>query len=314
MTETPDNLRLLVVDDDAVDRAAVRRLLARSEATIDLLEAGDLPEARRLLAAGGLDAILLDQQLPGEDGLDFLRGLDDPFDAPPVIMLTGRDDSALAVAALKAGAADYLSKGQLGTERLTTTVGNSIASRRSERERRSAIDALERSHGRSRAFLACTQTLLLDMIPGRTLERALLDLLRGMDADRLALLRTERQDTSPGWTLSAQAVTTAVADGEAIPDGAAWRPAWHRWQAATATGEVLLVDAGTAPEVERAELDKQGVRRAVVVPFYLHGRWAGLLRCDRMRSAEAFATDDARFLQSAGDILTVWLEQREAAV
>jgi CheY-like chemotaxis protein len=304
-------LTVLVVDDDEVDRTLVRRLLGRGAADAHLVEAWDATEARRILGSTGVDAILLDYLLPGEDGLAFLRSLPHGPTAPPVVVLTGQGDERLAVAALKAGASDYLIKGELSTERLSTTLGNAISARRSDCQRHAADLALAHSHRCTRAFLACAQTLLLDLQSEKTLERGLLDLLRGLDGDRLCLLRSDRPAEVSGWRLAAQAATVTIDPSETLPDQSSWRPTWQRWQATLAIGETLLLRIDDAVEAERLALEAQGVRATMAVPFYLHGRWAGCLRCDRLRSIAAFSAEDARFLQAAGDILTVWIEKRE---
>src|SRR5687767_14650924 len=91
------SLHLLLVDDDAVDRVAVRRAIARSGlAGAEIREASDAATAIALLtgavATSRFDCILLDYQLAGDTGLDVLsairgRGLD-----VPVVMLTGHGD------------------------------------------------------------------------------------------------------------------------------------------------------------------------------------------------------------------------------
>ncbi len=62
------------------------------------------------LAQGGIDVIALDQYMPGLDGLETLERILAIPDAPPVVFVTASQDSAIAVTALKAGAADYLVK------------------------------------------------------------------------------------------------------------------------------------------------------------------------------------------------------------
>lgn len=97
---------VLVVEDDAVVRALLREILeGRGHAVV---EAGDLAGARRALAAPEMDMVLLDQRLPDGDGLTLLS--DRTAATPPVIMLTVTDDQAVKVAALEAGADDYVVK------------------------------------------------------------------------------------------------------------------------------------------------------------------------------------------------------------
>ena len=62
------------------------------------------------LAQGGIDVVALDQYMPGLDGLETLERIMAIPNAPPVVFVTASQDSAIAVTALKAGAADYLVK------------------------------------------------------------------------------------------------------------------------------------------------------------------------------------------------------------
>jgi two-component system phosphate regulon response regulator PhoB len=101
---------VLVVDDDPAIREMVRLALQRNGYTA--LEAGDTLEARQQLAAGETDIVLLDWMLPGQSGLEFIRSLRGApaRNSVPVIMLTARDREQEKIAALEAGADDYISK------------------------------------------------------------------------------------------------------------------------------------------------------------------------------------------------------------
>jgi two-component system OmpR family response regulator len=67
-------------------------------------------EAAAFLAREGADLVVLDVNLPGQSGLDVLRGLRGRNDQTPVLLLTARTDTADRVAGLDAGADDYLVK------------------------------------------------------------------------------------------------------------------------------------------------------------------------------------------------------------
>jgi CheY-like chemotaxis protein len=100
--------RILVVDDDRGLRLAVSTLL--KDAGHDVQTAGDGPEALALLAAGGVDIVLLDIGLPSMSGLDVLeraRALDAP---PLVIMMTADDTSHTVLESVRRQAFRYLRK------------------------------------------------------------------------------------------------------------------------------------------------------------------------------------------------------------
>ncbi len=106
MTSTTPTL--LYIDDDAALARLVDRGLTRLG--FEVIHAADGQLGLDRLAQGGIDAIALDQHMPGLDGLETLERISAIPDAPPVVFVTASQDSAIAVTALKAGAADYLVK------------------------------------------------------------------------------------------------------------------------------------------------------------------------------------------------------------
>ena len=98
---------VLIVDDDRIARYGMRRAL---ESSYRVLEAESAAAARILLAAENPDLILLDIEMPEENGLDFLRAVKDGGDARPVVMITAYGSEKIAVQAMKGGAYDYLPK------------------------------------------------------------------------------------------------------------------------------------------------------------------------------------------------------------
>src|ERR1041385_7537054 len=113
-----ERLTVLVVDDDDVDRMAVRRSLKASGIAADVTEATDAAAALEYARAQRFDCGLFDFRMPGSDGLELLRQLRAENIQMPVIMLTGFGDEQTAVDLMKAGAADYLPKNSLTPERL----------------------------------------------------------------------------------------------------------------------------------------------------------------------------------------------------
>jgi CheY-like chemotaxis protein len=119
----PDGIvRVLVVDDDLVDRMAVRRHLAGIGGTVEVTEAESVLEAISKLTDTPFDCVLLDFNLPDGDGLTFLRGMRTAGVSVPVIMLTGQASESVAVDLMVAGAADYIPKAQLSSERLLSSI------------------------------------------------------------------------------------------------------------------------------------------------------------------------------------------------
>jgi DNA-binding NtrC family response regulator len=99
----------MIVDDEEAARYGMRRAL--STLGYNITEAGSAEAARALLKQTEPDLLLLDVNLPGMSGLDFLRELKSSNgNGPLVIIVTAHGSERMAVEAVKAGAHDYLSK------------------------------------------------------------------------------------------------------------------------------------------------------------------------------------------------------------
>ncbi len=100
--------RILYIDDDAGIRRLVGRAMERRGYRMTLAESG--AEGIDHATAEQFDLIAVDHYMPGMDGLETLERLRLLPDTPPVVYVTGSDEGRIAVAALKAGAADYVVK------------------------------------------------------------------------------------------------------------------------------------------------------------------------------------------------------------
>jgi len=107
VTRDPQSKVVLVVDDDSTARYGIRRAL---EDRYRVLEAESAAAARPLLRSENPGLLLLDIEMPSENGLDFLREVKGHENSPAVIMITAYGSEKLAVEAMKSGAYDYLPK------------------------------------------------------------------------------------------------------------------------------------------------------------------------------------------------------------
>ncbi len=103
-------LRVLIVDDDEVDRMAVKRAFKEADFSAELLEAKDCAEALAMTQCQEFNCIFVDYRLPDGNGIDLIRQLREQGIIVPIITLTGQSNDQVAVEFMKAGASDYLSK------------------------------------------------------------------------------------------------------------------------------------------------------------------------------------------------------------
>ncbi|NLR75699.1 putative bifunctional diguanylate cyclase/phosphodiesterase [Leeia aquatica] len=120
-------LRILIVDDDDVDRERLTRLLNRSSRDADVTEASSGEEALSRLISGVFDCVVLDYQLGDINGMELLPSLQGKLGPDfPVIMVTGLGDDNIAAEAMRRGVFDYLTKHQIDAERLLNAIDNGL--------------------------------------------------------------------------------------------------------------------------------------------------------------------------------------------
>ncbi len=103
-------VRLAVVDDDPMVRAALGMILGGDSGLVVVAEAGDGEEALRVVPASGADVVLMDIRMPVRDGLSATAELLAHHPDLKVIVLTTFDTDDMVLRALRAGAAGFLLK------------------------------------------------------------------------------------------------------------------------------------------------------------------------------------------------------------
>ena len=142
-------MRLLLIDDDELDRLSVARVLKRQASILIEVSEATTGELGLLLAQEQrFDAILLDYLLPDQSGLDVLHKLRaDGFSRTTIIMLSNLEDDVLAEQCIEAGAQDFLLKIEVNGRRLTRAI-------RQAQQRYIMDEALRNTHERLRVTLS----------------------------------------------------------------------------------------------------------------------------------------------------------------
>jgi two-component sensor histidine kinase/CheY-like chemotaxis protein len=151
MALTP--IRVLYIDDDPALARLVQRSLGRRGYEVENVATAEQGMAR--LDRGGVGLIALDHFLPTGTGLGFLADLQKRPSPPPVVYVTAAADTAVAVAALKAGAADYVAKtvGDEFFELLGAAVDQAIEKDRLKREHEKAEREMREAKERAEVLL-----------------------------------------------------------------------------------------------------------------------------------------------------------------
>jgi len=138
MQTSTENLGILIIEDDVVDRMSLERVLARSSLTgtgSRVRCVGCLQDALAALAQDRFDIILADLGLPDSSGMQAVAGLQAAAPEVPLMVLSGLDDEATAVQAVQQGVQDYLIKGQVDGPLLVRCIRYAIERKKAERER-----------------------------------------------------------------------------------------------------------------------------------------------------------------------------------
>ena len=122
---------LLIVDDETIVRDSLSKWFQEEGYEVGTAESA--PQALKLLAQGHWDLALVDIKMPGTDGIELQRRLHEINPELIVIIMTGYASVETAVAALKNGAYDYVTK-PFDPDDIAHTVHNALAHRRAEKE------------------------------------------------------------------------------------------------------------------------------------------------------------------------------------
>ncbi len=156
-----NNLRLLIVDDEEAARYGMRRALQTFGC--DIAEAESAESAHALMRTSKFDLLLLDVNLPGLSGLDFLKQIHSEAEAskaeaPHVIIITAHGSERLAVEAVKSGAYDYLSK-PFEVDDLRLVVKNAFENIQLRRENQSLRRRIEIESSQRGALLGNSEAM-----------------------------------------------------------------------------------------------------------------------------------------------------------
>lgn len=183
----PRQATLLIVDDSPEDQELYRRYLrCDPDYSYTILEASLGQQGLALWQQQRPDLVLLDYRLPDLDGLEFLAQLSSPTPQPclPVIVMTGEGSEAIAVQAMKAGAQDYLIKGQMTPEGLHLAIRGAIETVRLRTELQQRIE-------RERVVGQITRQVYQSLELDRILQATVTEVRQFLKTDRVLVFQLQ---------------------------------------------------------------------------------------------------------------------------
>ncbi|HJZ46086.1 MAG TPA: ATP-binding protein [Roseiflexaceae bacterium] len=298
---------ILVVDDDDLDRMAVQRALKSAGMPLTIEEAGDSATALALLELKEVDCIFLDYQLPGDDGLTVLREIRDRGILTPVVVLTGQGDEQLAVALMKAGATDYLTKSAMSPGSLRRVLRYAIRVGRAEARAEQARQASRRAAEEQR-FLAEASRLLASSLDYTTTLKNLTQLavptladycIVDIVADDGSVERLAAAHRDPAKQALLFDIQRRYPMAEDAPAG--FRKVIHTGEAElfSQVADDFLTLLASTPE-HLALLRQLGLRSGICVPLTARGRVLGALTLSISDSGRVYGPSDLALAQDLG--------------
>lgn len=204
MAGTEGKTRVLIVDDSALMREVIRRILSRDPEIEVIGTAGDPIAAEMKIAGDPPDVLTLDVEMPRMDGLSFLSKLmtERPIPVVMVSMLTERG-AETTLKALELGAVDFVTKPKIDIESGTLKLGDELiakvkAAARARPRARRAPAIVEQTDHRPIFGRATHRVLAIGASTGGT--EAILEVLSGLPADAPGTVVV--QHMPPGFTRS----------------------------------------------------------------------------------------------------------------
>jgi two-component system invasion response regulator UvrY len=122
-------IKIIIADDHAVVRQGVKQILAAEPDMRLVGEANDFAQTLEVTRRLAWDVLILDYSMPGGNGLQILKKIKHAHPRRPVLILSMHPEEAIAVSALRAGAAGYVSK-ESASEELTVAIRKAVSGKK----------------------------------------------------------------------------------------------------------------------------------------------------------------------------------------
>lgn len=155
-----NKLSILIIDDDEVDRIALKRSIKSSGFNADIISVCNKAEGLDALSQKTFDCIFLDYNLPDSNGLDFLKNHRSELNGAPVIIVTSHGDEKLAVEAMRLGACDYIPKNLVTPEGISQSIRYALRINAAQQNTSKAERALQESERKLETVIAKSPIIL----------------------------------------------------------------------------------------------------------------------------------------------------------
>ncbi len=169
--------KILIVDDEVVDRKMIKKILDSNGHSCTL--AANAKEARKCLEKQKFELVLCDMKMPGESGLDFIRGTLPRYKDTVAAMVTAVDDFLVAETALDMGIYDYVIK-PFNRNSLLISVANALRRRELEISNRTHRENLEKMVSAASTSIEMLQKVTTAVHSSLDLEKVYKEITNGV--------------------------------------------------------------------------------------------------------------------------------------
>ncbi|MEG4497877.1 EAL domain-containing protein [Microcoleus sp. F10-C6] len=296
-------LKLLIVEDMAEDMELIMLALEAGGVKFNCDTAETAKECRKLLLNCRYDAVLSDYRLPGFNGLEVLKLMQELGQDIPFILVTGSLGEEAAVECIKAGMTDYVLKGRLF--RLPTVLERSLQEYKMRRQQQEAIVQIQRQAQReaivNRILQAMRETLVLDEVLQTTADQ----LHEALEISGCAILQPDSEGGIGIRYMSSKAV------GRERAIGLNCEFAQH-YRSSLARGETIaLSELSTLDPSLQTSAEILGFHAIAIAPLlYQHSFFGGicLYQCDRART---WSAEEQSLVKAIADQCAIAIHQAE---
>ncbi len=122
-------MNILIADDHTVVRQGLKQILAAEPDMSVVGEAKNFGETLEAVRKVDWDVLILDYSMPGGNGLQVLKEIKHAYPARPVLILSMHPEDAIAISALRAGAAGYINK-ECASDELTVAIRKAVSGKK----------------------------------------------------------------------------------------------------------------------------------------------------------------------------------------
>ncbi|MEG4967126.1 EAL domain-containing protein [Microcoleus sp. B6-A1] len=296
-------LKLLIIEDMAEDMELIVLALEAGGVNFKCDKAETATECRKLLENCQYDAVLSDYRLPGFNGLEVLKLMQELGQDIPLILVTGSLGEEAAVECIKAGMTDYVLKGRLF--RLPTVLERSLQEYKMRRQQQEAIAQIQRQATREAIVNRIVQAMRFTLVLDEVLQTTADQLHEALEISGCAILQPDAEGRIGIRYMSLKAADRERAIGLNCDFA-------QHYRFSLARGETIaLAELSTLSPELQASAQFLGFHSIAIAPLLYQQSFLGgicLYQCDRARS---WTTEELSLVKAISDQCAIAIHQAE---